>query len=64
MVISDLLLAVSGIGYLMVKYGQLTQIDRLFVPVVTLSLLGVTLVQLLRWVEARVAPWQHQGRDN
>ncbi len=64
MVISDLLLAVSGIGYLMVRYGQLMQIDRLFVPVVTLSLLGVTLVQLLRWVEARVAPWQHQGRDD
>jgi NitT/TauT family transport system permease protein len=63
MVISDLLLAVSGIGYLMVKYGQLIQIDRLFVPVVTLSLLGVTLVQLLHWVEIRIAPWQHQGRD-
>ncbi len=64
MVISDLLLAVSGIGYLMVKYGQLIQIDRLFVPVVTLSLLGVTLVQLLRWIETRVAPWQQQGRDD
>ena len=64
MVISDLLLAVSGIGYLMVRYGQLMQIDRLFVPVVTLSLLGVTLVQLLRWVETKVAPWQHQGRDD
>ncbi len=64
MVISDLLLAVSGIGYLMVRYGQLIQIDRLFVPVVTLALLGVTLVQLLRWLEIKVAPWQQAGRDD
>ncbi len=63
MVIADLYTAVSGIGYLIVKYAQLIQMDRQFVPVVMLSLLGVTLVQVLRWLEVKVAPWQQHGRD-
>ena len=63
MVVADLYTAVSGIGYLIVRYAQNIQIDRLFVPVVVLSLLGVTLVQGLRWLEARVAPWQHVRDD-
>ncbi len=63
MVIADLYTAVSGIGYLIARYAQTIQIDRLLVPVVTLSLLGVTLVQGLRWLEIKVAPWQHYGRD-
>ncbi len=63
MVVADLYTAVSGIGYLIARYAQTIQIDRLLVPVVTLSVLGVTLVQGLRWLEAKVAPWQHYGRD-
>jgi NitT/TauT family transport system permease protein len=63
MVVADLYTAVSGVGYLIVRYAQNLQIDRLFVPVVVLSLMGVTLVQGLRWLEARVAPWQHVRDD-
>jgi len=63
MVVADLYTAVSGIGYLIVRYAQNIQIDRLFVPIVVLSLMGVTLVQGLRWLEAKVAPWQHVRDD-
>ena len=63
MVVADLYTAVSGIGYLIVRYAQNIQIDKLFVPIVVLSLMGVTLVQGLRWLEARVAPWQHVRDD-
>jgi ABC-type nitrate/sulfonate/bicarbonate transport system permease component len=63
MVVADLYTAVSGVGYLIVRYAQNIQIDRLFVPVVVLSLLGITLVQGLRWLEIRVAPWQHVRED-
>jgi len=64
MVIADLYTSVSGIGYLIVRYAQNLQIDRLLVPVVILSMTGVTLVQALRWVEMRIAPWQFAGRDD
>ena len=64
MVIADLYTAVSGIGYLIVRYAQNLQIDRLLVPVVILSITGVVLVQGLNWLEARIAPWQVAGRDD
>ncbi len=64
MVIADLYISVSGIAYVITRYQQLFMIDRMFVPVVTLSLMGVTLVQALRWLEIRIAPWQQQARDD
>jgi NitT/TauT family transport system permease protein len=33
----------------------------MFVPIVTLGLLGVTLTAILRFVEIRVAPWTAAG---
>jgi sulfonate transport system permease protein len=57
MVLADLYTAVSGIGYLIVRTANTFQIDRMFVPVVLLGLLGIALTAALRWAERRVAPW-------
>jgi sulfonate transport system permease protein len=57
MVLADLYTAISGIGYLIVRTGSTFQIDKMFVPIVTLGLLGVTLTAILRMLEIRVAPW-------
>jgi sulfonate transport system permease protein len=57
MVLADLYTAISGIGYLIVRTGSTFQIDKMFVPIVTLGLLGVTLTAILRMLEIKVAPW-------
>ena len=57
MVLADLYTAISGIGYLIVRTAGVLEVDRMFVPIVTLGLLGVTLTAILRYVEKRVAPW-------
>ena len=57
MVLADLYTAISGIGYLIVRTAATYQVDKMFVPIMTLGLLGVTLTALLRFVEIRVAPW-------
>ena len=57
MVLADLYTAISGIGYLIVRTASTYQVNKMFVPIVTLGLLGVTLTALLRFVEKRVAPW-------
>jgi sulfonate transport system permease protein len=57
MVLADLYTAISGIGYLIVRTASTFQVDKMFVPIVTLGLLGVTLTALLRVCEKRVAPW-------
>jgi NitT/TauT family transport system permease protein len=63
MVLADLYTAISGIGYLIVRTAATFQVNKMFVPIVTLGLLGVTLTAILRLVEKRVAPWTAAGED-
>ena len=64
MVLADLYTAISGIGYLIVRTAATFQIDKMFVPIVTLGLLGVTLTALLRVAEKRVAPWTAASQED
>jgi NitT/TauT family transport system permease protein len=64
MVLADLYTAISGIGYLIVRTASTFQVDKMFVPIVTLGLLGVTLTALLRFAETRVAPWTKAGTED
>jgi NitT/TauT family transport system permease protein len=64
MVLADLYTAISGIGYLIVRAASTFQVDKMFVPIVTLGLLGVTLTALLRMAEKRAAPWTAAGQDD
>ena len=61
MVLADLYTAISGIGYLIVRTASTFRIDRMFVPIVTLGLLGIALTSLLRVLERAVAPWTAAG---
>ena len=64
MVLADLYTAISGIGYLIVRTASTYQVDKMFVPIVTLGLLGVTLTALLRLAETHVAPWTAAAQDD
>jgi ABC-type nitrate/sulfonate/bicarbonate transport system permease component len=64
MVLADLYTALSGIGYLIARTAATYQVNRLFVPIVTLGLLGVTLTALLRLIEKHVAPWTNVADEN
>ena len=63
MVLADLYTAISGIGYLIVRSASTYQVDKMFVPVVTVGLLGVLLSAGLHFLERRVAPWTAARRD-
>ena len=64
MVLADQYTAISGIGYLIVRTAATYQVDNMFVPIVTLGILGITLTALLRVLERRVAPWTLAGEEN
>lgn len=64
MVLADLYTAVSGIGYLIVRTASTYQVDKMFVPIVTLGILGVTLTALLRFAETKIAPWMADGKTD
>jgi sulfonate transport system permease protein len=64
MVLADLYTAISGIGYLIVRAASTYQVDKMFVPIVTLGLLGVTFTALLRLAEKYVAPWTAASQED
>ncbi|MBV8840723.1 MAG: ABC transporter permease [Alphaproteobacteria bacterium] len=63
MVLADQYTAISGIGYLIVRTAATYQVDKMFVPIVTLGILGITLTALLRVLERRIAPWTTTEQD-
>jgi NitT/TauT family transport system permease protein len=63
MVLADQYTAISGIGYLIVRTAATYQVDKMFVPIVTLGILGITLTALLRVLERRIAPWTSSEQD-
>lgn len=64
MVLADLYTAISGIGYLIVRTASTYQVDKMFVPIVALGLLGVMLTAGVRFVEIHVAPWTASGNQD
>jgi sulfonate transport system permease protein len=64
MVLADLYTALSGVGYLIARTAATYQVAKMFVPIVTLGLLGVTLTALLRLAEKYVAPWTNVPEES
>jgi NitT/TauT family transport system permease protein len=54
---TNIVLPGALIGYLIVRTASTYQVDKMFVPIMTLGILGVTLTALLRVLEIKVAPW-------
>jgi NitT/TauT family transport system permease protein len=57
MVLADLYTAISGIGYLITRSASTYRVDKMFVPIVVLGILGITLTAVLRAAERWIAPW-------
>jgi len=58
MVIAEFYTTISGLGFMVTKYANVFEMDKTFVPVITLMILGVSLTALLKSVERRIAPWR------
>ena len=58
MVVAEFFTAITGLGALIVKYGNQYDTAAMFVPILTLMLLGVTLTALMRRIESWIAPWK------
>jgi len=62
MVVAEFFTALSGVGSLIIIYSNAFATAKLFVPVITLSLLGVSLTALAQHLERRMAPWKETER--
>ncbi|MFG1628706.1 ABC transporter permease [Kribbella sp. NPDC049227] len=62
MVVAEFFTAITGLGALVVKYGNQFDTASMLVPVLVLMVLGVALTAGLRQAEARIAPWKADER--
>lgn len=51
-------LALAGLGYMVVFYGNTFRTAELFVPIVVLAILSIALTHFIYRIENRVAPWR------
>jgi NitT/TauT family transport system permease protein len=58
MVAAEFFTAITGLGALIVKYGNQYDTASMFVPILILMFLGVTLTALVRRIEEALAPWR------
>ena len=57
-VAAEFLLDASGIGLLLRTYSRLYQTDNLFAAVIVMTVLGLTVMTLGKWIERRFATWR------
>jgi len=63
MVVAEFFTAISGLGGLIVLFGNRFATAKLFVPVILVGAMGVALSQLVLYLERRLAPWRVSERD-
>jgi NitT/TauT family transport system permease protein/sulfonate transport system permease protein len=52
----------SGLGYVIWSAWQVYDVERMYVGIVTMSLVGVALQYLVMWVGHLVMPWRTEGK--
>ncbi len=58
MVVAEFFTAITGLGALIVKYGNQYDTASMFVPILVLMALGILLTAIVRRAEAWIAPWK------
>lgn len=62
MVIAEFYTTITGLGFMITRYANVFEMDKTFVPVIVLMILGVSLTSMLKWLERRIAPWSNANR--
>ena len=62
MVIAEFYTTITGLGFMITRYANVFEMDKTFVPVIVLMVLGVSLTSVLKLLERRIAPWSNANR--
>jgi NitT/TauT family transport system permease protein len=61
-VVAEFFTAISGLGGMIIIFSNAFATAKLFVPVITLVVIGLALTSLAKWLERRIAPWKETER--
>jgi NitT/TauT family transport system permease protein len=62
-VVAELFGARAGLGFLILNSAQSFDTAGVFVGVIILAIAGVVSVELLKWIEFKLAPWREQDSE-
>lgn len=62
MIVAEFFTSIAGLGGMIVKYGNFFQTAKMFVPIIVVSLLGVGFVEIIKYIERKLAPWKETER--
>jgi ABC-type nitrate/sulfonate/bicarbonate transport system permease component len=62
MVIAEFYTTISGLGFMITRYANIFAMDKTFVPIIVLMVMGVSLTSGLKVLERRLAPWSSAHR--
>lgn len=62
MIVAEFFTSIVGLGGMIVKYGNFFETAKMFVPIIVVSLLGVGFVELIKYIERKLAPWKETER--
>jgi ABC-type nitrate/sulfonate/bicarbonate transport system permease component len=62
MVIAEFYTTISGLGFMITRYANIFAMDKTFVPIIVLMVMGVSLTSGLKVLERRMAPWSSAHR--
>jgi NitT/TauT family transport system permease protein len=63
LVVAEFFTSFTGLGYMIVKYQNSFMPAKLFVPIITLIFLGVVLMEVVKQLQTRLAPWTSQEAE-
>lgn len=58
MIVAQMFLGISGMGFMLVNYGNQFATDYVFIVVLALAALGVSLTSAVRQIEKRFSHWR------
>ena len=57
-IVAEILVAATGIGYMLQYYGEALQLGKYFAPLIATAVLAVGLTQITNWMERRLIRWK------
>jgi NitT/TauT family transport system permease protein len=57
-IVAQILIAASGVGYMLQFYGETLQLHKYFAPLIASSGMAVIITQLFNWLERRLIRWK------
>src|SRR5438445_12855712 len=62
-VVAEFFTAISGLGGMIIEFSNVFATAKMFVPIIVIAVLGVSLTELVQFLERRLSKWRQLERE-